>query len=66
MDQPEIDTILTEHEELLARVLRHGGPEARGHVLALYANAETVEPVDRVIALLEEMRDEKTEADGAA
>lgn len=59
--QEEIDEFLAENEELLARNLRHGNPEARGFVLALYAQSSSVEPIDRVIELLEDLRDEKTD-----
>lgn len=62
----DIDRILDENTDLLARVLAHGDSQARSYVLALYANADSTEPVDRVIELLEEIRESKAEGGKAS
>lgn len=48
-----------ENRDLLERVLRHGGTEARGYALALLANGGTPEDKEQVRRALEELADDR-------
>jgi hypothetical protein len=53
-----VEEFVQENEDLLLRVLAHGHPEAQGRVLTLYAQTGSVEPIDRAIRALEQLREE--------
>ena len=51
----------TENKEFLSRVLAHGGPEARGYVLAVLAHGGTVREVEAVQNELDKIKQELAE-----
>ena len=56
----DVEQYVAENTDLLARILAHGDAEARGYALAALANGGTVEEIDRVQELLEELKEDIT------
>jgi hypothetical protein len=57
----DVDQFVSEHQDLLARVLARGNNEARGHALALIANGGTVSDIDRIQQVLDDLKERKGE-----
>ena len=57
----DVDQFVSEHQDLLARVLASGDNEARGHALALIANGGTVSDIDRIQQVLDDLKERKKE-----
>ena len=55
----DVDGYVSEHRDLLARVLARGNTEARGHALALVANGGTVSDIDRIQQVLDDLKEQK-------
>lgn len=51
----------TENQEFLSRVLAHGGPEARGYVLAVLAHGGTISEIEAVQDELDKIKRELAE-----
>lgn len=57
-EETDVEEFANQNEELLSRLLVHGGAEARGYALAIIANGATVDTIDEVQAQLYEIRRE--------
>jgi hypothetical protein len=57
----EISEYTANNEDFLSRVLAHGGPEARGYVLAVLAHGASVEQIEQVEKELERIKRELAE-----
>jgi hypothetical protein len=57
----DVDQFVSEHQDLLARVLARGNTEARGHALALIANGGTISDIDRIQQVLDDLKERKGE-----
>jgi hypothetical protein len=55
----DTNRFVSEHQDLLARVLARGNSEARGHALALIANGGTVSDIDRIQQVLDDLKEQK-------
>lgn len=59
--ESEVVKFATENTEFLSRILAHGDAEARGYVLAVFAQGGTVEDIEVVQQRLEEIKQDVEE-----
>jgi hypothetical protein len=57
-EEANVVEFTTENKEFLSRVLAHGGPEARGYVLAVLAHGGTVREIEAVQEELDKIKQE--------